>query len=566
MPPRKQTDSSKQSICSSIGALIRSRLRATTCKYVGFFVLLFISSYLYLSPLIITSVPQEPISTDYLNADVSKRDAVRAAFQHAWSSYEQDAMGADEYHPISHRGFNFSGDGGIGYTVVDALDTMLIMGLHDEHARARQWILDKHSFEREGNFNTFETTIRVLGGLLSAYHLAGDTLYLERAVDLADRLLPAFDTPTGLPLPMVNLAKRVGVRDQWSSDQISTAEAATLQLEFKYLAQLTRKNIYWSKVENVMSVIYKSLLPHSLVPIFMSASKGDFTQSDIRLGSRGDSYYEYLIKQYLQTNRTEPIYKKMYADSMKGLHDNLVQKTSRQGLTYIAELIPHRSKDGSVTWDRSAKQDHLVCFLAGSLMLGATTSGAAKHFISIPPRLEELTQEGQRDWQTGVNLLETCMDTHRTSTGLSPEIVMFRANEEKGESERDWFIKNSRKGGPSSYDARYMLRPETVESLFIAWRLTGDLKYRQHAWNIFSAIENHCRLEEGGYATVLDVDTVPVSRDDKQETFFLSETLKYLYMTFSDSSIIPLDKYVFNTEGHPLPIFKPTDTKPAFAL
>ncbi|KAK0202740.1 glycoside hydrolase, partial [Desarmillaria ectypa] len=502
-----------------------------------------------------------------LNADVSRRDAVRVAFKHAWNSYKQDAMGADEYHPISHRGSNFSENGGIGYTVVDALDTMLIMGLHDEHVSARQWIQDKHSFEKESNFNTFETTIRVLGGLLSAYHLAGDALYLEKAVDLADRILPAFDTPTGLPLPMINLAKRIGVRDQWAPDQISTAEAATLQLEFKYLAQLTKKNIYWSKVENVMSVIYKSLLPHGLVPIFMSASKGDFTQSDIRLGSRGDSYYEYLIKQYLQTDRTEPIYKKMYADSMKGLHDNLVQKTSPQGLTYIAELIPHRSRDGSTTWDHSAKQDHLVCFLAGSLMLGATTSGAAKRTVSIPPRLEELTPQGQRDWKTGADLLETCMDTHRTSTGLSPEIVMFRTNEEKDEPDRDWFIKNSRKGGPSSYDARYMLRPETVESLFIAWRLTGDIKYRQYAWNIFSAIERHCRLEEGGYATVLDVDTVPVSREDKQETFFLSETLKYLYMTFSDSSVIPLDtEYVFNTEGHPLPIFRPTDIKVAFAL
>ncbi len=105
--------------------------------------------------------------------------------------------------------------------------------------------------------------------MLSAYHLSGDALYLEKAVDLADRILPAFDTPTGLPLPMVNLAKRVGVRDQWAPDQISTAEAATLQLEFKDLAQLTKNNTYWSKAENVMSVIYKSLLPHGLVPIFM---------------------------------------------------------------------------------------------------------------------------------------------------------------------------------------------------------------------------------------------------------------------------------------------------------
>jgi hypothetical protein len=103
--------------------------------------------------------------------------------------------------------------------------------------------------------------------------------------------------------------------------------------------------------------------------------------------------------------------------------------------------------------------------------------------------------------------------------------------------------------------------PETVESLFIAWRLTGDARYRAYAWGIFEAIERHCRLPAGGYATVLDVDTVPVRHDDKQETFYLvclcylfsvvwfsnvitgsqSETLKYLFLTFADGAVMPLD-------------------------
>ncbi|KAF8920791.1 glycoside hydrolase [Mucidula mucida] len=83
------------------------------------------------------------------------------------------------------------------------------------------------------------------------------------------------------------------------------------------------------------------------------------------------------------------------------------------------------------------------------------------------------------------------------------------------------------------------------------------MRYRNYAWAIFSAIEKHCKLPEGGYATVLDVDTIPVSLDDKQETFFLSETLKYLYLTFSDENVLPLSEYVFNTEAHPLPIFIP---------
>lgn len=157
--------------------------------------------------------------------------------------------------------------------------------------------------------------------------------------------------------------------------------------------------------------------------------------------------------------------------------------------------------------------------------------------------------------------------------------------------------------------------PETVESLFIAWRLTGDVRYREYAWGIFQAIEKHCRLPGGGYATILDVDTVPVRHDDKQETFYLvrltlcvwigglnflqSETLKYLFLTFADGGVLPLDgmsyslftfrlsytddhrEYVLNTEvnrikfmrswylfssqAHPLPIFRPS-IKPMFSM
>ncbi|KAG6856831.1 Mannosyl-oligosaccharide 1,2-alpha-mannosidase mns3 [Tephrocybe sp. NHM501043] len=90
--------------------------------------------------------------------------------------------------------------------------------------------------------------------------------------------------------------------------------------------------------------------------------------------------------------------------------------------------------------------------------------------------------------------------------------------------------------------------PETVESLFLAYRLTGDQLYRDHGWNIFQAIEKHCRIESGGYATIINVDEVPVRHEDKMETFLLSETLKYLYLLFDDSDVMPLDKYVFNTE------------------
>ncbi|KAJ3770678.1 glycoside hydrolase family 47 protein [Lentinula raphanica] len=538
-------------------------------------------------PQSITQQVWKPSTGDTNSADEEKRAAVVRAFKHAWSAYEQNAMGFDEYHPISKKGSNLARSGGIGYTVVDALDTMYLMGLKPEYQRARSWVEHELGFDREGELNTFETTIRVLGGLLSTYHLTSDPLFLTHALDLADRLLAAFDSPSstssghghGLPLPSVNLHSRKGIPDKYAVDRISTAEAATLQLEFRYLAEITGNETYWYKVERVMGVIEGAMRERGEMGEG-SASQGTFKESEIRLGSRGDSYYEYLLKQYLQTAKTEGVYRKMYTDAIQSIHDSLVQTTpgtrNMRNMTYIAELVPKNWFSGDPTqYVLQHKQDHLVCFLPGTLMLGATTVGAAsgvrgvrKDAVSIPPRLEEeLTPEGKRDWQTGVRLLETCMATHETATGLAPEIAMFRTTKEetKTDSGREWYIKNSRPGGPSSYDARYMLRPETVESLFIAWRLTGDIRYRTYAWGIFTSIEKHARVPGGGYATVLDVDTVPVSLDDKQETFFLSETLKYLYLIFCESSVLPLQDIVFNTEAHPLPVFAPT-IKPRFSI
>jgi len=180
----------------------------------------------------------------------------------------------------------------------------------------------------------------------------------------------------------------------------------------------------------------------------------------------------------------------------------------------------------------------------------------------VPPRPEELTEVGQRDWKTGIELIRTCMAMHDTKTGLAPEIAHFRipgdSLEEVRNAPGDWYIKGARVGEFPPYDARYMLRPETVESLFIAFRLTGDNRYREYGWAIFQAIEKHCRIPSGGYATIVNVDEVPVRHEDKMETFFLGETLKYLFLLFSDGDTIPLSKYVFNTEAHPLPVFAPS--------
>ncbi|KAJ7609517.1 glycoside hydrolase [Roridomyces roridus] len=517
-----------------------------------------------------------------LPADIRKRDAVVDAFLHAWSAYEKDAMGFDEYHPISHRGSDLGYGGGIGYTVVDALDTMILMDLKNEYARARKWVEEELSFDRGGYFSTFETTIRVLGGLLSAYHLTHDELYLTRATDLGTRFLPALHTV--IPAGHVNL-QNPGIGGGGSA---TIAEFTTLQLEFKYLAEITasregEENVkagsdFWRPVERIMSTVAKNMRAlwtrdkaavsmEGLAPISVDG-RGEFLRSTIRMGSNGDSYYEYLLKQYLQTNKTEPVYLEMYTTAMAAVRANLVKKMPESGAAYIAELQPGSERGRGETWVPQPKQEHLACFLAGSLMLGATRAHRVDptRAVSVPPRVkEELTEDGRMDWEAGVAILEGCVATTKTATGLAPEGFNFRTEDQPGpvlgdteKDSRDWYIKDAGKSGSPPYDARYMLRPEISESVFLAWRLTGDPRYRSYAWDIFSAIERHCRLPGGGYATVFDVDSLPVSYDDKQETFFLSETLKYLFLTFADESVLSLDEVVFNTEAHPIPVFTPS--------
>eukprot|EP01126_Amoeba_proteus_P048577 TRINITY_DN5626_c0_g2_i1.p2 TRINITY_DN5626_c0_g2~~TRINITY_DN5626_c0_g2_i1.p2 ORF type:complete len:117 (-),score=15.61 TRINITY_DN5626_c0_g2_i1:70-420(-) len=102
--------------------------------------------------------------------------------------------------------------------------------------------------------------------------------------------------------------------------------------------------------------------------------------------------------------------------------------------------------------------------------------------------------------------------------------------------------------------AHYLLRPETVESLFVLYRQTGDKMYQDWGWSIFRALEMYCKTE-AGFSGILNVGSVRTTQDNKLQSFFLAETLKYLFLLFSPTTFIPLDEYVFNTEAHPTRIF-----------
>jgi len=241
----------------------------------------------------------------------------------------------------------------------------------------------------------------------------------------------------------------------------------------------------------------------------------------ITFGAMGDSFYEYMLKIWLQGGKVETRYRGMYDKAMDGLHDKLIQKSNPNGLTYIAE-----SNSGKLIH----KMDHLVCFMGGLLALGAYTN---------PDGLD--SPKAQRDLQTGKALAYTCYQMYaRMKTGISPETVNF--------------------GGQNDFSiatAYYILRPETVETFFILNQLTGDPVYREWGWEIFQSIEKYCR-NEVAYGSLHNVETT--EQENKMESFFLAETLKYLYLLFDpDTEVDILNKHVFNTEAHPLRMFPQLD-------
>ncbi|ODV96893.1 hypothetical protein PACTADRAFT_21660, partial [Pachysolen tannophilus NRRL Y-2460] len=478
---------------------------------------------------------------------LARRNEVKKVFLESWHDYEAYGWGYDIYHPIRQYGENM-GPKPLGWIIVDSLDTLMIMDCPEELNRAKNWVVNELDYDFNYEVNVFETTIRMLGGLLAAYHLSDDDAYLDKAVDLGNRLLRGFDSPSGIPYSSVNLATGKGIKNHADGGASSTAEVSTLQLEFKYLAKLTGEKLYWQKAEQIMQKLDENHPVDGLVPIFVNPTTGKYQGTMIRLGSRGDSYYEYLLKQYLQTN--EPIYKEMYQESVQGIKKHLVGKSKPNGLTFIGEL--HEGVKPNSPLD--PKMDHLVCFLGGLLAMGATDgeelSVAKKIHVPGWSSLQE------SDLILGKELTETCYRMYHEvePSGLSPEIVVFNTN---AGAKKDFYIK--------PLDKHNLQRPETVESLYYLYKITKDPMYREWGYEIFRNFVKHTKVTQGGkednprYASLRDITLHPTVKKDNMESFWLAETLKYLYLLFDDDEnpkYSDLSKIVINTEAHIFPRFE----------
>jgi mannosyl-oligosaccharide alpha-1,2-mannosidase len=228
------------------------------------------------------------------------------------------------------------------------------------------------------------------------------------------------------------------------------------------------------------------------------------------IGAGHDSYYEYIIKSYVMTGGTSAPMLERYLSSVRDVKAKLLFRTIPRNLTGIGEV-------------GDPMMEHLATFAAGMLAVGCVRGN---------PR-------GGEDLALAAQLARTYATVYRDSpAGVMPERVRY--NTDRPHDLEDFAIVAS----------DYLLRPETVESIYVLWKFTGLKMYRDYAWEIFLAINRSCRVP-GGFAAV-SAQRGKVQRLDQMESFFMAETLKYLYLTFADSEMLSPGEWVFNTEAHPL--------------
>ncbi|KAH7922317.1 glycoside hydrolase family 47 protein [Leucogyrophana mollusca] len=524
---------------------------------------------------------------------------VKNAFLHAYHGYERYAFPRDELRPLTNESIdNFNG---WGVTAVDSLDTMLLMGLQEEYKRALPMV-QQSNFSLPQNLDVpfFETTIRYLGGLLSAYALTNDDTLRAKADVLGTLLSPVFNTTSGFPRFSVDTFSDYG----GSHNSVGVlAEIASFQLEYAYLGKVTGKKEHVDHATAATRAFAKADLSLSggMYPTRWDINIGVPVNLHMSTGALADSGHEYTLKQYLLTAKTDKANLEMYIRATTHIINNLLFISPQRQLLYVTDIM---------TWKDdvriSHQFEHLACFFPGLLALGVHTLpldrldtlgiNVTDLFKDLPVKhrkaYEELAHFNLADlhlW-AAQGIAQTCYLTYADQpTGLGPETVQMRSGGPFGEipwmeamqvwrkrgrkgsppgvgDKRQWagdhnattakerdIAANSRDYGVRNQD--YYLRPEAVESFYILWRITGDVRWRHRGWAVFEAIERVAKTPSG-YASVNKVNTLKPKLQDSMPSYFLAETLKYLYLLFTDEDPVPLDKWVFNTEAHPFPVFE----------
>jgi len=464
------------------------------------------------------------------------RDDVEKLFVTSYQAYKKFAFGHDDLSPTSESFTD--GRNGWGASIVDALDTMYIMGLNDSFTEAVDFAskIDFSKSQTPDTVSVFETTIRYVAGLLSAYELSGEKFpaLLQKATEVADKLTFAWVGNNDIPYGLLNFSTNTPV-----VQTSNIAEAGTLVMEWGTLSKHTGNDTYRQLAEKSSRHIATLGAPLPGLPAQgIDPTTGQSVGGYVTWGGGSDSYFEYLIKYARLTNTDDPL----WADSWRTAVDSSIDyllKTSVVGQhAYLAD------------YDSQKKirhiSSHLACFHGGNWLLGGRLANN-NTIVDI-----------------GLQLVDACWNTYAsTATGIGPEVIGFVSSDGSytgGEEPDATQIAFNEEHGFYITAADYVLRPEVLESNFYAWRVTGDTKYLDRAASAVASFNKYLPTTVA-FAGIDDVDNMNSQKIDDMESFWFAEVLKYLYLTFDDPKHISLDEYVFNTEAHP---FKAPGVQPTY--
>ncbi|KAF9314260.1 hypothetical protein BG003_004352 [Podila horticola] len=464
-----------------------------------------------------------------------RQSQVREMIAHAWEGYSKYASPHDELKAVTGQGIDpFHG---WGATLVESLDTLWLAGFKDEYRKSKAKFLDmvqEHQWkvvgveDNKADIRFFEGVVKYLGSLLSIAELEEregqepDSRILGAAIGLADQLLLAFKgvnraLPASRIFPNGTLAANEAL-----SGKVSLAEVGTFQLEFRKLSQLSSDPKYSAVAQENFEYL-SSLKPKisGLFPAYFNRESGAANNYVASFGSLSDSFYEYLLKTFILTGDTK--FRDQYVATVEAMHSHLLSYNRKNTAHYAVLGIYDTTTDTLVP-----KMDHMSCFAPGLLALGARVLGRSK------------------DMAAAQALMETCFLSYRNSeTGLGADEIAFLATEHRRGKEFEMPMPR----GFYVIDPEYVLRPETVESLFFLYRTTGNIKYQEYAWSIVEAIEKNCKTQFG-YSALANVMDASEGMTDHMPSHFLAETLKYLYLIFSPPEQVSLNEYLFTTQGH----------------
>jgi ER degradation enhancer, mannosidase alpha-like 2 len=424
---------------------------------------------------------QEALNKQQLAAEV------RAEFRHAWAGYKKYAWGHDDLRPLSKAAHDWYGQS-LLMTQVDALDTMILMGLKTEASATRRYIVENLSFDKDIYVQNFEITIRLLGGLLSSYQLTNDKRLLNLAGDLGKRLLPVFDSPTGIPYRFVNL--KTG---KTRGAETNPAEAGTLLIEFGTLARLTHKHIFYDKAKRALTEVYNRRSPLGLIGTRINVETGEWTNTDSHISAEIDSYYEYLLKAWLLFDDKDC--ERMWGDHIVAINKYLSDETGSELWYGHAEMLT--GKRTTTTYGALDAFFPAVLALSGDII-----------------RARRLQASSFKMWKLN---------------GIEPEELNYRTMKVT--------------------EAAYPLRPEIVESTYYLYHYTKDAEYLEMGKEMFDDFVKYCRTDEA-YASLKSV--VTKEKADSMHSFLFAETLKYFYLLFAPPQILRFERVIFNTEAHPI--------------